>query len=518
MTQSAIGGTDAHDLDDSGMTARELLGILFSRWRTMLAVFIGVVGITAFLVFYFISPAYQAAATIVISGNNLSTPLLEALPITDFEKITAFQTQKDVLQSTSLAARVVDKLDLIHRMQLSRYQRLRLTLREWKRQVGKSLGIESWSKPENMRALAIKILLDRMQITTKPESQAIKIAYQAGDPKEATETLSALIDEFGDYYNRRIHERAEGAAALLQEQLGDMQDSLRQSEEAMVKFRKSDSLQLDLLRPVPQNRGNPHARGASDALSNSQRVPTDSRSVPGPTTRTAAASSAPAAPDHRSAVGGGPGAGNMVVGSEAPVRMAPVAQLPSDRANSSNGPAPSRMSSSSEMSITGLTDSQSVQNELKVAILSMEEELRKMRIEYPDTRPEVVELRARIANYVAALNQLPERELELLRLKRELDMRQDALLTLQRSYEKARFVARGTIAKADLISVLERPVAADDAVSPKPRLTMALAVVFGGLFGMIWAICLHYIDPRLTGPRDVRRYLRTRVIGSMAAV
>ncbi len=504
MTQLADTRTETHDLDESNITVRELLGILFSRLGTIAAVFIGVVGIAAFLVFYFISPAYQAGATIVISPNNLSTPLLEALPITDFEKITAFQTQKDVLQSTSLAARVVDGLDLTHRMQLSRYQHMRLALRQWKRDAGKWLGIESWTKPEDMRGLAMEILLGRVQVTTKPESQAIKIAYQAGDPSEAAETLSALIEEFGNYYNRRIHERAEGATALLLEQLGDMKESLRESEEALFKFRQSDSLQLNIARPILREGVMPNARRTSDSLSTFRGAPK--------------ASTPRSAPPHRPEGGNSPAAANTAIGSETPVQMAPVVPLPSGLPNSSDNLTPEAPAFGAGMSITGLTDSQSVQNELKVAIIAMEEELRKMRIDYPDNRPEVAELRDRIANYVNVLNALPERELELIRLRRELDMRQDAFLTLERSYERARFVARGTIAKADMISVLETPAAAEDAVSPKPRLTMILAVVFGVLFGMIWALCLHYIDPTLTSARDVRRFLRTRVVGSMATV
>jgi uncharacterized protein involved in exopolysaccharide biosynthesis len=427
---------------DEPISVRELLAVLFLRKRVILAVLLTSLSVTAFLVFYLLSPTYEASTTITIRPSNFVNLLSEGMPESDFERSVVFQTQKDVIKSGTIATRVVEKLALDKHHQLSRLDRFKMWLRSVKRWFGAKLGIEKWQKPEDMRALAIEAVFDKLEVLTKPESIAVKINYRAADPKEAADTLNAVIEVYRDYYNREISERAEGTLRYLDSRMDDARHDLSNSETAMLQFRRNDALKLE------------------------------TKGQPGVTSATT-----PASP------------------------VAPTASKahPAD-------------------SLVGITDNTQVQNEVKLYVLSMEEDLRKLRAQFPESDARIVDLRNKIAHYLDTMNAMPGRELELFRLKRDLDANQDTYLQLRKTYTRAKIVAEGSTDKISLINVVDRAEINDEAVSPNPKLAMMLALALGLAFGIVAAFVLEYLDHRIKTPRDIERHLGIRMIGSLQEV
>jgi tyrosine-protein kinase Etk/Wzc len=167
-------------------------------------------------------------------------------------------------------------------------------------------------------------------------------------------------------------------------------------------------------------------------------------------------------------------------------------------------------------SLVGITDSASVQTELKVYVLSMEDELRKLRVQYTDNYPGVIELREKIARYTEALNDVPRRELELGRLKRDLDVAQDSLLFIRKNLERSRIVAAGNTDKINVISIVDPPRTNDDPISPNRLLIMVASVVFGFGFAVVLALVRNNLDHTLRSARDIQRELGLKSLGSLA--
>jgi uncharacterized protein involved in exopolysaccharide biosynthesis len=411
-----------HELE-STVSVREILGVLFLRKWVVLSMFALVVAAAAFLTFYLLSPTYESSATITIQPSNIVNALSEGIPQSDFEKTVTFQTQKDIIKSGLIAGRVVDRLDLAHKRALSRIEVITGELRAVKRSLGAALGIASWTKPEDPRALSVDAVLDHVEITTKPESQAIKISYRARNAQEAADTVNALVDEFRQYYYGQIRERANGMLGYVDERMQGAEKKLRGSEQALLDFRRRDTL---------------------------------------------------VAPPHATAAQQGKDAG-----------------------------------------MVGITDSVQVQNEMKTYVLAMEDELRKVLSEYPESAPAARELKARIAAYTQTMNAIPGRELELFRLKRELDVNQNAFLDLRKNYDRVHLIAEGSPDAMRLITVIDAAGPNDNAVSPKPKIAMSLAVVFGLVFGIVAAFCLEYLDHRIRSVQDMERHVGVHLIASI---
>jgi polysaccharide biosynthesis transport protein len=66
-----------------------------------------------------------------------------------------------------------------------------------------------------------------------------------------------------------------------------------------------------------------------------------------------------------------------------------------------------------------------------------------------------------------------------------------------------------------IIAVLDPAIADGEAVSPKTRVAMILAIIIGLAFGIIFAFVLDYLDPTIRTVRDTERSLGLRVVGSL---
>lgn len=171
-------------------------------------------------------------------------------------------------------------------------------------------------------------------------------------------------------------------------------------------------------------------------------------------------------------------------------------------------------------SFVGLTDSTKVQDELKLYVLKLEEELRQANEINDNQRRDRVraDLSARMKIYLNALNAIPERELELIRLRRRFDAANDSFQLLQRNVARAVLVSQGDSQSVSLIELFEKPVLKDTPISPKKRLMMMLAAALGVVLAITWAITANYLDHTLRAPWDVERYLGLRVIGSLKQI
>lgn len=171
-------------------------------------------------------------------------------------------------------------------------------------------------------------------------------------------------------------------------------------------------------------------------------------------------------------------------------------------------------------SMVGVTDSTKMQDEMKLYILKLEEELRlaEQLVDNEKRQRLTADLKARLRAYVGAVNAIPNRELELIRLKRTYDTMQESYQLLQRNLLKAKIVSSGELDKMKLIDVFQAPFESDVIVFPQRRVILMLAVLLGLVLSITWAFMLDYLDHTVRGARDVERYLGMRLLGSLRRI
>ena len=420
--------------DDLLISKREMLAVLFQRRVGILLILLSCVGGAAFGVFYLISPTYQAEAVIIFNSNFLTEPLRDAPPESDFEKLATFHTQRDIFTSDRIAGEAARRTDLAKSRVISRIERIEMFVGDIKRWIGTELGIKKWTKPWSAEAAAIGAVKDGVKTFALPDSKAIRVTFRSKDPHETVVVLNAILEAQGDYFYGVIRDKAVGIEKYLAQEFARTRESLKESEDALYRFKQRDTMATMLLPKEPP---------ATNGL----------RSAPLP-------------------------------------------------------------------SIVGVTDSTKMQEEMKIYILKLEEELRlaEQIVDNEKRQRLTTDLKARLRAYVNAVNVIPNRELELIRLKREYDTMQDSYQLLQRNLLKARIVSTGELDKMNLIDVFQRPFESEDIVFPQRRVIVTLAALLGVVLALTWAFMMDYLDHSIRGARDVQRYLGLRLLGSLRRI
>lgn len=171
-------------------------------------------------------------------------------------------------------------------------------------------------------------------------------------------------------------------------------------------------------------------------------------------------------------------------------------------------------------SFVGITDSTKVQDELKLYVLKLEEELRQANDIVDNQRRERLksDISSRMKLYLDSLNAIPARELEMVRARRKYDAANDNFQLLQRNLARAKIVSEGDSQQVRLIEVFEKPMLKDSPVSPKKRLIMLMSALLGMVLAITWAVVVNYLDHTMHTPWDVERYLGLRLVGSLRRI
>ena len=171
-------------------------------------------------------------------------------------------------------------------------------------------------------------------------------------------------------------------------------------------------------------------------------------------------------------------------------------------------------------SFVGIVDSIKVQDEMKVYVLALEDELRKAQqiVDNSKRRRTIREIKERMGDYLDAINAIPQKELELVRLKREFDVADENYKLLERNLIRAKMVAVGRTEHMNLVTVFEHPIANESPIFPKKRLVLILALMMGVMMALTWAFVMDYFDHRLKSAQEIQYFLKMRVIASIPKI
>ncbi|MDQ6706773.1 MAG: GumC family protein, partial [Acidobacteriota bacterium] len=207
----------------------ELLDSLRRRRRTLLWFVLAGVSI-GILLAILQKPVYEARALIEIQSLNenfLNRRDIE--PNVEFGALlmdTYIQTQLKLMQSESLAGRVVDRLQVVKWPDYKEQPRRTASLL---RAFGPGTSPAALSK-DDQRQIAIETALKHLIVRVAGQTHLVEVLFEAGDPARAAGFANTLIDE---YVAGLLESRARSARQtgdLLAGQLQDLKSEVERSE------------------------------------------------------------------------------------------------------------------------------------------------------------------------------------------------------------------------------------------------------------------------------------------------
>jgi succinoglycan biosynthesis transport protein ExoP len=223
---------DAEVEKEQGRSLRESWHILLKRkwWAigTFLTIFLGVTLYTLLR-----TPIYRPVALLQITQDNPGSQVAldEKLShLTGSDSLEKFQqTQYKILQSQSLALRVIRALNL---KEYPDFKLIRENNPEQSEDVIEGLMIEKFSK--------------RLEVSPFRNSYLVEVSYQSPDKVMARKVVNAIAHE---YMNLSIDRRNESFALVrtwLDKQLTEMADKVQEAQKKLYKFgQKTDIYTLD---------------------------------------------------------------------------------------------------------------------------------------------------------------------------------------------------------------------------------------------------------------------------------
>ena len=217
---------------DQGTTLQEYLHILLKRKWWVIGTFL-IIFLTVALYTLTRTPIFRTTATLQITQDNpgsqvsMDDKLSKLTGSSDTDKF--LQTQYKILQSQSLAQRVIQALNLREHADF------------------KSIQDKNPNKSETeIESMVITSFLKRLEITPVRNSYLLEVSFQSPDKSMSRRVVNAIADE---YMYLSIDRRNESFALVrkwLDKQLGDMAGIVQEAQKKLYKFgQKTDIYTLE---------------------------------------------------------------------------------------------------------------------------------------------------------------------------------------------------------------------------------------------------------------------------------
>ncbi|MCU1275007.1 MAG: lipopolysaccharide biosynthesis, partial [Bryobacterales bacterium] len=183
------------------------------------------------------TPLYQARVSLEIQGLNenflnmkdFSPTSTGSVSYPDFD----IQTQVRILESHSLAARVLEKLDKEKQSELARDPG---RLSTWK----SALGLSS-AQPVS-RARALEAVAAHLRVKSSNTNRIVEVFFDAPDPQLAAEFANTLANEFIEQNLEARWKATERTGQWLTRQLADLKTKLEKSEDELQAYAQATHL------------------------------------------------------------------------------------------------------------------------------------------------------------------------------------------------------------------------------------------------------------------------------------
>ncbi|MEJ5363563.1 MAG: polysaccharide biosynthesis tyrosine autokinase [Desulfosoma sp.] len=236
---------------------RDYMEILLRRKWTVISVLM-VVFATTLVVSFTMTPVFKAQARLEVSPKETTVTKFEDVVASQLQTREFMQTQVKLLQSESLAQRVIDKLQLQQHPDFNpkaapiQDEGVVSTLRARLRDAVRSLlpgGPQE--RDEERESLEIEkavlaVFAENLSITPQRDSTVIDVAFSSPDPRAARDVVNGLVSEFVSWQMDKKLAASKTAKQQLEKQLEVARIQLEKAEENLQEFaRKAGIVSLD---------------------------------------------------------------------------------------------------------------------------------------------------------------------------------------------------------------------------------------------------------------------------------
>ncbi|RCX32276.1 exopolysaccharide transport family protein [Thioalbus denitrificans] len=226
---------------------------LLAYWRTIYAHKWGilglafVVGLVTALVAFSLEPVYQAKTSLLIEPKAAKFLSIEDLygPEGVGRAGEYYQTQKEIIQSRTLAEDVVNRLQLWTHPEFDPTReapsraRLNLKLADWLPWLAKD---EEPPTEEAVRKATVDAFMSRLGVEPVRNSQIIDVTFEANDPKLSAEVANTVANAYIEAGLEARLSMVQKATSWLTDRLDGLRTKVEESEKALQAYREQQGL------------------------------------------------------------------------------------------------------------------------------------------------------------------------------------------------------------------------------------------------------------------------------------
>jgi len=456
--------------------------VLIARRWTVIAIFATVVAVTLIATFKQ-TPVYQASATVQIDRENAN--VLTFKDVYEVESTTddTLQTQYKILESRTLARRVIEELHLERQPEFSQTNTsLTASYIKKARELFSAAPLQT-DEPDELRGV-IDEYLRRLSVTPVRQARLVNVSFESNDGKLAAQIINAHTKAYIDQNFQFKWDATQYASAFLEQQLDSLKAKLEKSEDALQAYSREKQI---LFTEEGHNTATERLQNLEEEYTKAQADLVQKQAYDN-LIRTGHADALPQL------------ANNLTIGTLT----------------------------------TKLSDLQRDESQLAVTFAPDYPGRKRIRSQIEDIQKTVGDERDRVVKTVQAefsaavererllagylqeqrntVNNINQEIIQYNILKRETDSNKqlyDGLLT--------RLKEAGVSAslKASNIRVVDRAEIPEFPVRPRKAINLILGSVVGLMFGVGFAFFQEYLDNSIKSPEDVSRYLNMPTLGTI---
>lgn len=183
-----------------------------------------------------VDPVYEASTTLLIETGSAKVVAIEEVYSPDNEGQEYYQTQFELLNSPTVAAKVIDELQLLEHPEFAVPQDGDTGLRRWL--PGGSVQLQ----PDVARQKTIGAYLQHLDIAPIDKTQLVKVSFESRDRELAASIANAHARSYIANMLETKLAFSETAASWMSERLQGVKSNLQKSEQALQEFREKEQV------------------------------------------------------------------------------------------------------------------------------------------------------------------------------------------------------------------------------------------------------------------------------------
>lgn len=216
-------------------------------WVLLRRHYLKVLGLAVFVTFICylflltLTPIYQSTASILIKSEDVTAVSIGEVVGVDYKRLSYYDTQYNILKSSEVARRVVDKLNLTEHPQFNPKPKSDAGF-SFKNLLGEPNEAQPQKTSKPLRESVAQRVRAGIIVSPLPNTQIVNVSYQSSDSKLARDITNAIAEAYIENHMASKLETTHKASSWLQERSKNLKQQLLNSEAALQDFKEQEQL------------------------------------------------------------------------------------------------------------------------------------------------------------------------------------------------------------------------------------------------------------------------------------